>query len=230
MEGRADAVPVPEKPLLFRFSGPWKGEAPGCIQRAGKSFEVLPRSNFRPFRRLPFQNFVDNSPAPIRLSRTASYCPNMTDLAQLQTLARLNVSQAAKAVGKARSTINRDIDNGKVSVTRNGKGQPFIEIAELERVYGDVSIETVTEPVQFGHSGTPKNDNLDSALIKEIELLRERLADKDSVIDDLRRRLDTEGEERRKLTALLTDQREKPAAEPAPAPRGFRAFLHRLTG
>jgi hypothetical protein len=158
----------------------------------------------------------------------------MSESGQLQTPARLNVSQAAKAVRKARSTINRDIDNGKVSVTRNGKGQPFIEIAELERVYGDVSIEAVTEPVQLGHYGTPKNDHLDSALIKEIQLLRERLADKDSVIDDLRGRLDAEaearrieGEERRKLTALLTDQR-KP--EPEQARKGLRGFLHRLTG
>jgi hypothetical protein len=164
----------------------------------------------------------------------------MSEPGQFQTPARLNVSQAAKAVGKARSTINRDIENGKVSVSRNGKGQPYIEIAELERVYGEVSIETVTEPVQFGHYGTPKNDNSDSAcaLIKEIELLRERLADKDSVIDDLRGRLDAEaevrrveGEERRKLTALLTDQRQQQQPEPMPPPRsGLRGFLHRLTG
>src|SRR5215203_543257 len=48
----------------------------------------------------------------------------------LSTPVRLNVTQAAKAVGKGRSTLNRDIDSGKVSVTRNGKGQPFIDIAE----------------------------------------------------------------------------------------------------
>jgi hypothetical protein len=157
----------------------------------------------------------------------------MSEEGQLQTPARLNVSQAAKAVRKARSTINRDIDHGKVSVTRNGKGQPFIEVAELERVYGSVNIETVTEPVQIGHYGTPKNDNSDSALVTEIQLLRERLADKDSVIDDLRGRLDAEaearrveGEERRKLTALLTDQR----PQQQPERKGFRGFLHRLTG
>jgi hypothetical protein len=162
----------------------------------------------------------------------------MSDSGQFQTPARLNVSQAAKAVRKARSTINRDIDHGKVSVTRNGKGQPFIEVAELERVYGAVNVDTVTESVPIGQYGTPKNDNSDSALIKEIELLRERLADKDSVIDDLRGRLDAEaearrieGEERRKLTALLTDQRQPQQPESLPAPRkGFRGFLHRLTG
>jgi hypothetical protein len=151
----------------------------------------------------------------------------MSESGQSQTPAKLNVSQAAKAVRKARSTLNRDIANGKVSVTRNGTGQPYIDIAELERVYGVVDIGTLAEPVQIGHYGTPKNDNSDSALVTEIQLLRERLADKDSVIDDLRHRLDSEAEERRKLTALLTDQR-KP--EPEQARKGLRGFLHRLAG
>ncbi len=158
-----------------------------------------------------------------------------------QTPAKLNVSQAAKAVGRSRSTLNRDISNGKVSLARTGTGQPYIEIAELERAYGKVDIDTLSETVSIVHHDTAQNDNSDSGLIKEVELLRERLADKDTVIDDLRRRLDTEGEERRKLTAILTDQRAK-AAEPAliipptPAPptakqpRGLRGWLHRLTG
>jgi hypothetical protein len=37
--------------------------------------------------------------------------------------------------------------------------------------------------------------------------LQGRLADAHQTIDDLRHRLDAEAEERRKLTALLTDQR-----------------------
>jgi hypothetical protein len=43
-------------------------------------------------------------------------------------------------------------------------------------------------------------------------------------VEDLRRRLDLEGEERRKLTAILTDQRATPV-EPPPAPKGFFARL-----
>lgn len=129
---------------------------------------------------------------------------------------RLNVSQAAKAVKKARSTLNRDIANGKISVTRNGTGQPYIDVAELERVYRRMDIRTLSESVPIGQVRTPKNDSSDSVLVKEIELLRERLADKDSVIDDLRRRLDAEAEERR-LTALLTHRSSSsvPAVQPA---------------
>ena len=52
--------------------------------------------------------------------------------------------------------------------------------------------------------------------------LRARLADKDAVIDDLRRRLDAEAEERRRLTAILADQRAKP--EPAAGPPALRRW------
>ena len=52
----------------------------------------------------------------------------------------------------------------------------------------------------------------------EIRELRARLLDKDAVIDDLRRRLDAEAEERRRLTAILADQR----AAPAPIRRWWR--------
>jgi hypothetical protein len=62
-----------------------------------------------------------------------------------------------------------------------------IEIAELERVYGSVDIETLAEPVQIGHYGTPKSDNSDSALVKEIELYANGWPTKDRVINDLRR-------------------------------------------
>jgi len=41
----------------------------------------------------------------------------------------------------------------------------------------------------------------------KLEAASARIADKDAVIDDLRRRLDAEAEERRRLTALLTDNR-----------------------
>ena len=51
------------------------------------------------------------------------------------------------------------------------------------------------------------------------------LTGKDAVIDDLRERLDREGEERRKLTAILTDQRAKaPEVIVTPAPTKARRW------
>jgi hypothetical protein len=170
----------------------------------------------------------------------------MTDAGQVSTLARLNVTQAAKAVKKARSTLNRDIELGKVSVTRNGKGQPFIDIAELERVYGNVDIrtvseapkigqETVAEPVSNGHIETLKNANSDSLLRQENEFLREKLAHLERMGETERRQFsdqieDLRGERDRLLKVieeqagsfrLLTDQRQPVETPAATAGRGF---------
>src|SRR5689334_16588481 len=81
-------------------------------------------------------------------------CPALTGNGHDRTSTRLKVSQAAKAVGRARSTLNRDIANGKLSVTRTGTGQPYIEIAELERAYGQVDVRTLAETVRIGQDAT----------------------------------------------------------------------------
>lgn len=49
-------------------------------------------------------------------------------------MATLNISHAARATGKARSTIKQWIESGKLSVTRDGAGHCMIDTAELERV------------------------------------------------------------------------------------------------
>jgi chromosome segregation ATPase len=87
----------------------------------------------------------------------------------------------------------------------------------------------------LGQDGAPETAIETEVLRREVQLLRERIGDKEAVITDLKERLDQSEQERREkdrqLTALLTDHREKAAAEPeAPAPRGIRGFLHRLKG
>ena len=85
----------------------------------------------------------------------------------------------------------------------------------------EISHETMRDtPDETGE--TPKNTTksavlqvkLDAAM-KSLEERERELHHRDQTIDDLRSRLDTEGEERRKLTAMLTDQR----------PKGFWARL-----
>ena len=125
----------------------------------------------------------------------------------------LNLSQAARAVGKSRSTINRDIKKGKVSADRDGRGQPVIQLAELERAYGTVQVETVSDSASLGHSAIVNETPGHSALEAENKLLRDQLADRDDQIGYLRQRLDQSDEERRRLTALLTDQRAQKAPE-----------------
>jgi len=131
---------------------------------------------------------------------------------------RMNIHQAAKAVGVARSTLYRDIQDGKVSVGKDGRGKPYVDVSELERAYGSVTLLDTSETVPNGQSETPQKDRKDSGLQREFDLLREQIALLKDERDDLRRRLDEETEERRmtqaKLTGLLTDQHEKAPEKP----------------
>jgi excisionase family DNA binding protein len=132
------------------------------------------------------------------------------------------MGQAAKAAGVSKATIQRALKSGKLSATRQPDGSYEIDPAELHRAYpragdGAGAMKQSVTPSDTGE------------LQVEVEMLRERLVEKDDVIGDLRRRLDQSEEERRqaqaRLTALLTDQR--PAA-PQPAVR--RGWWRRLRG
>ena len=140
------------------------------------------------------------------------------------------LGEAAKVAGKSKATISNAIKSGRLSVHEKETGRYRIAASELFRVFPlNSSINATIE-----RSLTPENERLNGPLDREIERrderitalereMHERLSDKDSVIEDLRRRLDTESEERRKLTALLTDRREKGPQE-APGGRWARAW------
>jgi hypothetical protein len=118
---------------------------------------------------------------------------------------KLNINQAAKSINVARSTLYRDINNGKVSITKDAKGRSFIDVSELERVYGEVTLSDMSESVPIQQSDTVEKDTL---LQREIELLREHIDILKDERDDLRQRLNAEAEERKKLTLILTHQKE----------------------
>jgi hypothetical protein len=128
-----------------------------------------------------------------------------------------SLKQAAKATGKTRPTILRAIQANKISAQKDEQGAWQIEPAELHRVYPPVQEH---EPAQ-----ERRYDAYNEAHEVEIRLLRERIADKDAVIDDLREDRDRWRMQAEKL--LLTDQRERsmttpppePAAAPAPGKR-----------
>jgi hypothetical protein len=145
------------------------------------------------------------------------------------------MGQAARAVGKAKSTLSRDVKAGKISAIRNPDGSLAIDPAELHRVYPPVFHQNGSGNGRSYESQPPANAAGTGFEQREIEQLRERLADKDArladkdaAIDDLRHRLDRETEERRRLTAVLTDRRERPTADPPPVAPWPRSRLSRL--
>jgi hypothetical protein len=120
------------------------------------------------------------------------------------------LGQAARACGRSKSALSRDVKSGKLSAIRNADGSLAIEASELFRVYEPVSQSTRPSNGKW-HESQPLPPTAGTGFEhREIELLRERVAADAETIRDLRARLDREAEERRALIAILTDQRRRP--------------------
>ncbi len=141
----------------------------------------------------------------------------------------VSTKEAADLVGLSKAGIFKAIKTGKVSATKDVKGEWRIEPVELFRVYPPVS--------NSQHQPSPPSVQQDIAqstgsLQREVDLLREMVTDLrarlDSESEERRRlslRLEAETEERRKLTLRLTEVHS--AAPPSPVqadvekPKGF---------
>lgn len=118
--------------------------------------------------------------------------------------------QAAKAAGKNIATITRAIKSGKISAFKSADGAWRIDPAELHRVFPIATQELRNSEMQ---GSTIPAQEIENGLLQEVAILRERLraqevllSDRADQISDLRGRLDKEGDERRRLAAILTDQ------------------------
>ena len=112
----------------------------------------------------------------------------------------IGMTEAAKLTGKQRQTIHKAIKEGRISAVRTESGEWRIDPAELFRVYQPVSTVNDNQSREVDTSLRI----VDSGLQREVELLRERIREKDGIIDDLRQDRD---HWRQQATALLTDQR-----------------------
>ena len=101
---------------------------------------------------------------------------------------KLNKYQAAKAAGISRTTLDRHIKEGKISVGKDGTGKTVIDVAELERVYNEVDTDSTSQNVA-GEQSETSNDN--KAVHLELEILREYLDRMESDRDRERRQLET---------------------------------------
>jgi hypothetical protein len=116
----------------------------------------------------------------------------------------LTAREAGEQVGKTRQAIIKAIRKGTISAAKDESGEWRIDPAELFRGYPPVSPVDDTSPATENASDT-------AGLRREIELLRERLTEKDEQIADLREDRDRWREQ---ATRLL------PAPQPA-ARRGW---------
>lgn len=125
----------------------------------------------------------------------------------------LNLNQAAKTCKKSKAALLDAIRSGRLSAKQNELKIWEIDPSELFRVY-PFEIETnhpTSKPTNQENRDQPtKEVTIEEILeIERTERTRER-EQMQITINDLRKRLDEEAEERRKLTKLLTHQPERP--------------------
>jgi hypothetical protein len=111
---------------------------------------------------------------------------------------RYTLGTAAKATGKAKSTILRAIKSGAISATKSHDGSYEIEPSELHRVFAPNSAQLAPS------NDTQPHEEQGATLRFRLEILEaERQRERDQMqatIDDLRARLDRSED---RITALL---------------------------
>ena len=132
----------------------------------------------------------------------------------------LTLGQAAEMCGWSKGAISKAIKSGKMSVHEKTKAGFKLDPAEVLRVFPKKQETALNE-----HLETPSKHSVNSAVSSEVNALRqqsataelERTREREQLtdrIESLQQMLADEKSERRLLTALLTDQREK-VAEPS---------------
>lgn len=119
-----------------------------------------------------------------------------------------SLKQAADAVGRGKPALLKAMKNGRISAKKNDKGEWEIDPVELHRVYPPVS-GTGSGTSSGERQEPPKEPPNIGVLETKIEALQDQLKRERETVNDLRNRLDNESEERRKLTLMLTHDREE---------------------
>ena len=82
---------------------------------------------------------------------------------------QLTVAEAARAIGKDRSTIHRHVKDGRLSADKDALGRVVIDTSELLRVYGELCADGQKPSVQDSNA----NEAI-KALREELQNARER--------------------------------------------------------
>ena len=119
---------------------------------------------------------------------------------------KLSTAEAVKVIPVSESTLRRDLKSGKLSFTTDKNGRKQIDVSELERVYGQL---TITENQKNGTDSE-----------KVVSILEEQ-------VTDLKAQLEKANTEKDKLLDLLKTEQARMLALSPPAKL---SFWQRLTG
>lgn len=118
----------------------------------------------------------------------------------------LTLSQAAKALGKSKSTLNRAIKTGRLTATRNEDGTFSIDPSELYRAFPEPPQNAHhTPPLERPRTPVPEELHSRISLLEQLlEKERDTVAREREIAADLKEDRDRW---RQQATSLLADQR-----------------------
>lgn len=83
------------------------------------------------------------------------------------------ISQAARLYGKARSTIHRAIDAGRLSCSVRGDGVRVLDLSELIRLWGEPPSQAATMQQNATSKSEETQQSAQQAMLNELQALRE---------------------------------------------------------
>ncbi len=151
-------------------------------------------------------------------------------------MSKLNISEAARATDKPRSTIQRNIKKGVLSAEKDATGRTVIDVSELQRVFGNLDMDAVANGAEQTEAKEQSATGQNGA---EMELLRLKLEYTERERDEAQRRerdqANQHRDERDRLLSIIETQTSQIKALAAPAesakePTPKRGFWQRLFG
>ena len=123
------------------------------------------------------------------------------------------LGQAAKVTGVSKQRIIADLKSGKLSGTQDEQRRWQIEPTELNRAYLHLTNSNATHVDGADAVGDEPQKKAPNAYLLALQAEKKGLEKHLELVtnerDDLRRRLDEEVEDRRRLITLMVDQRQK---------------------
>ena len=141
---------------------------------------------------------------------------------------KVSLQKAVKMTGKSESTLRRDVKKGKVSAGRDARGHLQFDIAELQRVYGEM--KTTGEDAQSTEQGNGKAMTGHDGSPKIVALLENQIQDLKAQLEKADAQLEIATTEKSKLLDL-TDrlQKQNEVLMLPPEPQTKRNWWQKLT-
>jgi len=124
-------------------------------------------------------------------------------------MAKLNLTQASKAVGISRNTLYNHIDEGKVSVEttqKNGKDIRVIDTSELIRAYGKLKTDKTDKTFNRTFNRTLKRKTAKVFNSKIEHVLRQRISGLEQQISELRTDKEADRQREGELLNIIKNQ------------------------